>query len=75
MIYVAGTMSALFAAAMGFIWLQNVWLEDSFSELRDAQANLRSCAARIENIKEDVESDAKANNLDNFVVPSEWMLP
>lgn len=55
--------------------LENARLESDMVKIRLA---LGTCSERLKNIKEDAADDSKIDNLDdllNFDIPPEWMLP
>jgi len=72
--YMIGGLAAALVAAGGWGWYQFDQAEDLRHRLWVAAADLRTCAARIDNIQEDIESDAKISDPALFDVPSSWML-
>ena len=66
-------MSAL-VAALGWAWLQSGTIDRLERENAALVARVASCNARIDNIREDRESDATVDDLDGFTVPPGWML-
>lgn len=73
--YVLGASVAIIGALSGYVWLLSGWLDEVQLELRDARAELATCAARVVNIQEDMESDATVDDPRNFDVPERWLMP
>lgn len=73
--YILGASVAVIAGLSVYVWLLTGWLDTAKLDLRDARAELATCAARVVNIQEDMESDATVDDPRNFDVPERWLMP
>lgn len=71
--YLLAALVPTVAAVGVWVWLQSAWLEDAEYALRNARAELATCANRVTNLKEDMQSDATVDNPADFNVPDYWM--
>ena len=75
--YLSLGLGASTVLAGGFAFYLNSQIDKVESQLQVKSIQLNSCAARLQNILEDRESDNEIDNipdLRDFVVPGHWLL-
>ena len=73
--YLVLSLLASFSAMSTYSGIQHIQILNLKDSNERLGVSLQTCSARIENIREDMESDETVSDPSLFIVPDNWMLP